>query len=365
MDGFTSFLLFRQESDTLLFYIQLSRMAVTPFLKVVFAVLIALEVCAFQAIARSTPDGHMAERHDEWMKQHERVYKDDAEKAKRFKIFQANLEYIESFNAAGTQTYKLAANQFADLTNQEFLASYTGYKKGSHSKTITDASFRYENVTSVPTSVDWTKKGAVTGVKNQGGCGSCWAFSAVAAMESIHQLKTGKLVTLSEQELVDCDRAGKDEGCEGGLMEEAFEFIIKNKGLTTEANYPYKGVDEDCDSKKAGSNVVDIKGYEKVPKNSESALLKAVANQPVSVAVDGSELQFYSSGILTGSCGTYLNHGIAAVGYGVSGDGTKYWLIKNSWGTAWGEKGYARMERDIEAQEGICGIAMDASYPTA
>lgn len=146
-------------------------MALTPFLKVFFAALIVLEAWAFLAIARSIPDGLMAERHDKWIKQYGRAYKDGAEKAKRFKIFKENLEYIESFNEAGTQPYKLAVNQFADLTNQEFLASYTGYKKGHHPKTIKATSFRYENVTSVPTSMDWRKKGAVTRVKDQGSCG--------------------------------------------------------------------------------------------------------------------------------------------------------------------------------------------------
>ncbi|KZV18478.1 ervatamin-B-like [Dorcoceras hygrometricum] len=341
-------------------------MALTPFLKVFLAAFIVVEMCTFQAIARSIPDGIMVERHDKWIKQHGRVYKDDAEKSKRFRIFRENVEYIESFNEAGSQPYKLAVNMFADLTNQEFLASYTGYKKVSLPKTNEATPFRYENVTSVPTSLDWRKNGAVTGVKDQGFCGSCWAFSAVAAMESIHQLKTGKLVSLSEQELIDCDRAGEDQGCEGGFMETAFEFIIRNKGLTTEANYPYQGVDGTCDTKKAASHVVKIKGYEKVPANSESSLLKAVANQPISVGIEASnDLQFYSSGVFTGVCGTDLNHGVAVVGYGVTGNGTKYWLVKNSWGTGWGEKGFLKMKREIKAKEGICGIAMEACYPTA
>ncbi|XP_075482454.1 senescence-specific cysteine protease SAG39-like [Primulina tabacum] len=341
-------------------------MALTPFLKVFFAALIVLELWAFQAIARPIPYGLMAERYDKWIKQYGRVYNDDAEKAMRFKIFKENLEYIESFNEAGTRPYKLAVNQFADLTKQEFLASYTGYKKGSRPKTIKATSFRYENVTSVPTSMDWRDKGAVTGVKDQGNCGSCWAFSAVAAMEGIHQLKAGKLVSLSEQALMDCDRADEDQGCKGGFMETAFKFILENKGLTTEANYPYQGVDGTCNSKKAASHVVQIKGYEKVPKNSESSLLKAVANQPVSVGIEANgDFQFYSSGVFTGFCGTSLNHGVAAVGYGVSDNGTKYWLVKNSWGTEWGEKGYIKMQRDTHAKEGLCGIATEACYPTA
>ncbi|KAL5793628.1 hypothetical protein ACOSP7_002222 [Xanthoceras sorbifolium] len=150
-------------------------------------------------------------------------------------------------------------------------------------------------------------------------------------------------------------------------MDDAFKFIQQNKGLTTEANYPYKGVDGTCNAKKEANHAANINGFEDVPSNNEKALLKAVAHQPVSVAIDAGEgdFQFYSSGVFTGTCGTDLDHGVTAVGYGVNADGTKYWLVKNSWGTGWGEEGYIRMQRDVDAKEGLCGIAMQASYPTA
>jgi C1A family cysteine protease len=147
-------------------------------------------------------------------------------------------------------------------------------------------------------------------------------------------------------------------------MDDAFKFIIKNGGLTTESSYPYTAQDGQC--KARSSNAANIKGYEDVPANDEAALMKAVANQPVSVAVDGGDMTFrlYAGGVMTGSCGTDLDHGIAAIGYATATDGTKYWLLKNSWGTTWGENGFLRMEKDISDKRGMCGVAMQPSYPT-
>ncbi|KAI9071801.1 hypothetical protein K1719_046233 [Acacia pycnantha] len=333
--------------------------------KILPLALVLLGMLASQASSRILQEASMQERHEQWMIQHGRVYKDIQEKEKRFNIFKQNVEYIEGFNRDGTKPYKLGLNQFADLTNEEFTASRNRFKGHMCSSITRTPSFKYENVSGVPSSVDWRQQGAVTPIKNQGECGCCWAFSAVAATEGITKLSTGKLISLSEQELVDCD-TGVDQGCEGGLMDDAFKFIIKNNGINSEADYPYKGVDGTCNAHEEGNHVASIKGYEDVPANSEQALQKAVVNQPVSVAIDasGSDFQFYKSGIFTGSCGTELDHGVTAIGYGVS-DNTEYWLVKNSWGTEWGEEGYIRMQRNVDAQEGLCGIAMQASYPTA
>ncbi|XP_060195709.1 senescence-specific cysteine protease SAG39-like [Lycium barbarum] len=325
-------------------------------------------------VASSRPinyEANMRARHEQWIARHDKVYKDLLEKEMRFKIFKENVERIETFNADEDKGYKLGVNKFTDLTNEEFRVLHTGYKRSSHPKVVSSSKprthFRYANVTDIPPTLDWRKKGAVTPIKDQKNCGCCWAFSAVGAMEGLHQLKTGKLVPLSEQELVDCDVEGEDEGCSGGLLDTAFKFIMKNKGLTTEANYPYKAADGVCNKKRSTVSAAKITGYEDVPANSEKALLQAVANQPVSVAIDGSsfDFQFYSSGVFSGSCSTWLNHAVTAVGYGATSNGTKYWIIKNSWGSKWGENGYAHMKRDIHDKEGLCGLAMDASYPTA
>ncbi|TVU42300.1 hypothetical protein EJB05_08697, partial [Eragrostis curvula] len=328
------------------------------------AVLCFAFLCSAIVAARElSDDSAMAARHEQWMAQFGRVYKDAAEKARRLEVFKANVKFIDSFNAE-KRKFWLGVNQFADLTNEEFKATKTN--KGFKPSTVKVLpGFRYENVRidELPASVDWRSKGAVTPIKDQGQCGCCWAFSSVAATEGIVKIDTGKLLSLSEQELVDCDVDGEDQGCGGGFMDNGFKFIIKNGGLANESSYPYTAADGKC---KRVKNVASIKGYQDVPANNETALMKAVAYQPVSVAVDGGDMtfQFYSGGVMTGSCGTELDHGIVAIGYGQTSDGTKYWLLKNSWGTTWGEKGFLRMEKDISDKRGMCGLAMEASYPT-
>ncbi|XP_043726341.1 vignain-like [Telopea speciosissima] len=304
--------------------------------------------------------------YERW-RSHHTVSRDLSEKQRRFNVFKENVKNIHEFNKKD-EPYKLKLNKFGDMTNHEFKSTYAGSKVRHHSMmrgaSRGTSGFMYENVESVPTSIDWRTKGAVTPIKDQGQCGSCWAFSTVVGVEGINQIKTKKLVSLSEQQLVDCDTT-VNQGCNGGLMDYAYDYVKTNGGLTTEQGYPYTAQDGTCDLQKSSAPVVTINGHQDVPANNENALMQAVANQPVSVAIEASgfAFQFYSEGVFTGSCGTELDHGVGVVGYGTALDGTKYWIVKNSWGSSWGEKGYIRMQRGIKASHGLCGIAMEPSYP--
>nr|AAK48495.1 putative cysteine protease [Ipomoea batatas] len=316
----------------------------------------------------SRSDEEVMALYESWLVEHGKSYNGlGGEKDKRFEIFKDNLRYIDEQNSRGDRSYKLGLNRFADLTNEEYRSTYLGAKTDARrriAKTKSDRRYAPKAGGSLPDSIDWREKGAVAEVKDQGSCGSCWAFSTIAAVEGINQIVTGELISLSEQELVDCDTS-YNEGCNGGLMDYAFEFIIKNGGIDTEADYPYTGRYGRCDQTRKNAKVVSIDGYEDVTPYDEAALKEAVAGQPVSVAIEagGRDFQLYSSGIFTGSCGTDLDHGVTAVGYGTE-NGVDYWIVKNSWAASWGEKGYLRMQRNVKDKNGLCGIAIEPSYPT-
>jgi len=287
-----------------------------------------------------------------------------AEETSRRQIFEDHVANIVKHNLEfdlGKHTYRKGLNQFVDLRNDEFVKQMNGYK-GVKVNEPTRPFGRIADY-KLPATVDWRDKKIVTGVKNQQQCGSCWAFSTTGSLEGQHALKTGKLVSLSEQNLVDCSGPEGNMGCEGGLMDQAFEYIEKNGGIDTEGSYPYTAQDGTCHYKK-GSSGATCKGFVDIPTGDEKALQQAVAKiGPVSVAIDASQesFQLYSGGIYSEpECSSeQLDHGVLAVGYGTE-DGSDYWLVKNSWGATWGEKGYIKMSRN---QNNQCGIATQASYP--
>ncbi|XP_070051594.1 senescence-specific cysteine protease SAG39-like [Nicotiana tomentosiformis] len=346
-------------------------MAFNFCLKIGLVLFSILNICSFKVTSRDLQEASMQERHEKWIVRHGREYKDEIEKERHFRIFKENVEFIESFNQNGTQRYKLAINKYADLTTEDFLESYTGLDTSFQQKSNATTSFKYDSqLTDIPLSMDWRKSGSVTGVKDQGQCGCCWAFSAVAAIEGAYQIANNELISLSEQELLDCTT--QNNGCNGGLMTRAYDFLLQNGGgITTETNYPYQQIQSVCSTEQLSSPAVKISGY-KVVEPSESALLQAVANQPISVGIAanrefhlyGSGVYVYKSGIYDGSCYPQLNHAVTVIGYGTSEDGTNYWLIKNSWGTTWGEEGYMKIVRDVGVEDGHCGIAQIASFPT-
>lgn len=274
----------------------------------------------------------------------------------RLSIFEQNHRRIWAHNEQNG-TYTLGHNQFSHLTADEFQA-WTGLNLAVVTPAPSSAGWHQPSVLAPPDAVDWVSKGGVTGVKDQGKCGSCWTFSATGALEGALFVKTGVLPSLSEQELVDCDQGGA--GCGGGLMDSAFEYV-KQHGISTEVHYPYKAVQGVCQALSSPEvKPHTVIGFQDLPPGDEQSLEAAVATQPVSVAIQADQFafQFYKGGVLTGECGDNLDHGVLAVGYGMD-HGVPYWKVKNSWGTGWGEGGYIRLERGSNK----CGIANAASVP--
>ncbi|XP_007017656.2 PREDICTED: zingipain-2 [Theobroma cacao] len=305
---------------------------------------------------------HISHLFETWCDQHGKRYSSEEEKSYRLKVFEENYAFVTQHNGVGNSSYSLALNAFADLTHHEFKASRLGLSAAAIDGSRPNLQLP-GLVRDIPASMDWRTKGAVTKVKDQGSCGACWSFSATGAIEGINKIVTGTLVSLSEQELVDCDRS-YNSGCEGGLMDYAYQFVIDNHGIDNEEDYPYLGREKTCNKEKRKRRVVTIDGYAGVPANNEDLLLQAVAKQPVSVGICGSEraFQLYSKGIFTGPCSSSLDHAVLIVGYG-SENGVDYWIVKNSWGTRWGMNGYIHLLRNSGDSKGLCGINMLASYP--
>uniref|UniRef100_A0A0G4H4Z5 Peptidase C1A papain C-terminal domain-containing protein n=1 Tax=Chromera velia CCMP2878 TaxID=1169474 RepID=A0A0G4H4Z5_9ALVE len=298
-----------------------------------------------------------------------KVYADDAETEMRFKIFEKNLQWIEAHNAAHDHV-KLEVNEFADMAPDEFDRRFTGFRpmpktNGIH-PTHNLSSYTRD---SLPEAIDWTQKKCVNPVVDQSTCGSCWAFSAVGALEGVHCKNTGKLVKLSEQQLVDCSWGEGNQGCDGGLMDNAFRYAEKN-GLCSETDYPYEAINGECRASECQSELSGVSGFYDVPRETEEALMAAVSQHgPVAIAIQANDMafKFYKTGVLTEHCGARLNHGVLLVGYGTEG-GLNYWLVKNSWGRSWGNNGYIKLVRNSSSSkvgpQGQCGILENASYPT-
>ncbi|KAL9236840.1 hypothetical protein vseg_011464 [Gypsophila vaccaria] len=301
---------------------------------------------------------------EQWRVKHGKVYKHADEMFKGFENFKRNLNFIVEKNLNRT-SHTVGLNRFADLSNEEFRRMFL--RKLNRPVRLGDQKYKRRGLVSTchaPVSLDWRKYGVVTPVKDQGSCGSCWAFSTTGAIEGINAITNGELISISEQELVDCDTT--NYGCNGGDMDYAFEWVINNGGIDTEADYPYKGIDGICNSNKEAKRVVSIDRYEDV-EESESALLCATVNQPVSVGIDASswDFQLYAGGIYEGDCSrdpNDIDHAVLIVGYGSIGN-KDYWIVKNSWGTSWGMEGYIYIRRNTNLPYGVCAINAEASYP--
>ncbi|XP_071499156.1 procathepsin L-like [Diadema antillarum] len=330
------------------------------------AILITLCLAAIASAAIVMPTRvELDPKWEEWKAAHEKVYTDSAHELERRLVWEENIKKITFHNldhSIGKRSFTLGMNKYGDLRTSEVRSTMNGYRQSNLTKSV-GSTFLTPSAIQLPDTVDWRTKGYVTPVKDQGQCGSCWAFSTTGSLEGQTFKKTGKLVSLSEQNLVDCSRSEGNMGCEGGLMDQGFQYVEDNKGIDSEECYPYEAEDETCHYN-AQCDSAEVTGYTDVPSGEEDKLKEAVATVgPISVAIDASHTSFqlYEGGVYDEpSCSSsQLDHGVLVVGYGTQ-DGQDYWLVKNSWGTSWGMEGYIMMSRNKDNQ---CGIATSASYP--
>ncbi|KAE8574109.1 cathepsin L isoform X1 [Halyomorpha halys] len=297
---------------------------------------------------------------------HEKKYENLSEERYRRSVYLENKLKIDLHNQRyekGLVSYKLEINHFGDLTHDEFRTTMNRLNASGPTKPSLVTTLQRPRNISLPKSIDWREKGAVTGVKNQGKCGACWSFSATGALEAQHFLKTGKLISLSEQNLIDCSGEYGNEGCIGGLMDWAFQYVVDNKGVDTENSYPYEESEKACrfKTRDVGTKAT---AYAIIPEGDERALQEAVATiGPISAGVDGTHYSFeyYKGGLYyEQNCSQRVSHAVLIVGYGTNNKGQDYWILKNSWKETWGEGGYMRLARN---RGNHCGVTNRASYP--
>jgi cathepsin L len=320
-----------------------------------------------------SPKDSTHQQFDDYLSTHKKSYA-PAEQNARFQKWRENAKLIETHNRANEHTYSLKLNQFADWSHEEFKnlilpKSVTPGPRPTFAATRVHPEPTPEEIAALPASVDWRTKNAVTMVKDQGVCGSCWTFGTTGSVEGVYAVKYGKLIAISEQQIVDCawtsDIGQGDSGCDGGFAAPAMQWIMDNKGIALESDYHYLMVDGWCDPTVRSSGI-NLKGYVNVTMNSEAALQQAVATVgPVAVAIDAAHehFEFYSTGVYYNpKCHSDMNsldHEVLVVGYGTE-NGQDYWIVKNSWSTHWGDKGFIQMARN---RNNNCGIATQATYP--
>jgi cathepsin L len=319
--------------------------------------LVVASLCLALAYAQSD----YAQIWESWKAKHGRSY-EGAEDTYRFRVFSEAADMIAKHNleeSVGLHTFKMGLTQFADLTHDEFKAQYLMNTLPPKEDNLRGEPHVMRE--GAPDSMDWRTQGAVTAVKNQGGCGSCWSFGASGALEGAYFIKNGKLLSFSEQQQVDCNR--NCYGCNGGWAEYAFYYWQTSHGAELESDYTYTGRDQSCKANNY-QTYTQVTKYVNIQSGSETGLQNAVGTVgPTAITIDASRssFQYYTSGVYydSGCSSSSLDHVVLAVGYG-SGSGGDYWIVKNSWGTWWGENGYINMARN---RNNNCGVATEASYP--
>jgi len=315
-------------------------------------------ILAVIACALATTEQEYRISFTNWMRDNQRTY-DNNEFMSRYVTFKKNYDIVEANNNQNNGM-TLALNKFADLSIEEFSRIYLGYKQSS--STVDDTPME-DPSGALPTSWNWNTQGAVTPIKDQEQCGSSWAFSATGSTEGCHQIKTGQLIGLSEQNIMDCSNSYGNVGCYGGFMTAAMQYIITNNGVDTEASYPYTAEDGSQCLYKAANVGATLASFTNVLQGNETDLQVKTYVGPVSVAIDASHssFQLYSSGVYyEPACSSaLLDHGMLVAGWGVNGT-QDYWLVKNQWGTAWGQSGWIWMSRN---RKNNCGIATTATLP--